>query len=117
MKKIIFLVLCFLSFSSFATTWDKPQASTNELKTFITKEVGERNSVKFYEIQQDKDAKQKTFLVYAVVENSYQPEVGDAQKSISCDTMVVVKNKSSYQIVSWNKNDCDIEDIIFLKQK
>lgn len=117
MRKLLVLVISFFAISAQAATWGETTTSTNSLKNFVTKEVGGRSSVKFHEIQQSKNGKSQMYRVFAVVENTYKPEDGEAQTAISCDTIVVSKDKTGFQIVSWSKNDCDLEDIIFLKQQ
>lgn len=117
MKKIICIIFGFLAFSANAS-WVGQGANSNNVAKFLKAEVqAEGNhSIKVKKVQSD-SKKPGLYRVFAVVENTYQPDEGETQKAISCDVIYVSKNSKSYEIVSWNKEECSIEDIILLKQQ
>lgn len=118
MKKLLVAIFSLVSISAFASDW-QTVANSKEIKTFLTNEVGAegRHQVKIKEVQKNKSLKNPSYRVFAVVENSYHDEEENtSQNAVSCDTIYIVKGKQGFEIQSWSKYDCPIEDLIFLKQ-
>lgn len=117
MKNLFICVLCFFSASIYAGDWVNSPSKENVVSSFLKTEIqAEGNhTIKIKKVQQDRRNK-NLFRVFAIVENSYVPEVGEKQEAVSCDIIYITKIDKSYQIVSWNKEECSIEDIILLKQ-
>lgn len=120
MKKIIASLLALsFSLSAHAQTWVNANSHSKKVSDFLVAEVAAegRHEIKIKTIQKDNLAKYPSYRAYAVVENVYHDdEENTTQKSITCDIIYVAEENNHFLITSWSKNQCDIEDIILLKQ-